>query len=1136
FCQLPCAADLSCPEGSQCAERVTAEGEVAKVCAPDSGTCACSPAAAKGGWTTPCFVPAIGSSGLVVGKCAGTWTCSAGGCDAPQPATETCNGQDDDCDGATDEAEASGDLCDDGDPCTVGETCAAGTCSPGTDQCSCHSDGDCASGNACQGKWFCDKTTPQWHCATVPASAPDCSGLVTGPCATPGCDPKSGACLGQAKPDGSACDADGNACTVGDSCQGGLCQPGPKLPCDDGNPCTFDSCGAKGCGHQNTAGPCDDGLVCTSGDTCKQGACVGTAKACSDGNPCTIDSCDPSTGECATAPSQGGKCDDGDACTQGEVCAGGQCGGGKAATCSDSNPCTDDSCDPKQGCVHTANSAPCDDGKACSQGDTCAGGTCQPGPSVCDCTSQADCDAKQKADPCLGALICNLAAKEPTCVPKPGAAPLCPAGGPCATATCEKGVCGQKPSADGTACSDGQACTSGDACKGGACQGSAVACDDGNACTVDACALSGGIPTCSHTASAGACSDGNPCSVGDTCTAGKCAPGPQKDCSDGTACTIDTCLPASGACAHDSAPLQGKVCSTGQGACGPATCSGALCLAAAATPCDDGNPCTADSCTPDVGCTFVPNTAPCNDNNPCTIQDACKGGKCAGGKPNPCDDGNACTDDSCAAPAGCQHAANTATCDDGDACSVEDHCKNSACASKPLDCGDGNPCTVSTCSAGLCSPQVAVADGTKCKGKSACVGQATCQAAVCVDAPANCPAKKGQEIVPVAIPSTFAPAQTLFDPYGFHEVKLTVATSDWTKYLELVAKVQQTNTWFQAQATFDGKDYGQVGIRPFGFGSLTVNPQKPNIRVKFDAFVEDQTGPDDVHSLRFKPSGQDRTWLKQILGPVIVQQAGGYGPRFSWVRIWVNGQPYGLYQMIEHVDKHFYKVNFGNNDGNEYQRKKSCMGLNCPGGNCGNLPSYYVGDPGAATELVEAATLAQSEPDASLPAKLAARIDLASLYAEYAWEAISSDFDTLSAAGQNYTIYVNQLTAQMEFIPTGQDLNQGLNGSWYDLWKPWGPPCNWCGARVDAMYSRIASHAVLKPQLVAVMQKIHCGLYAPATFVPIIQAYKKLLWPDLTQDPKGYLTPAQINKAYDDLVAYVQKRSVYLDGIIGVCP
>jgi hypothetical protein len=89
---------------------------------------------------------------------------------------------------------------------------------------------------------------------------------------------------------------------------------------------------------------------------------------------------------------------------------------------------------------------------------------------------------------------------------------------------------------------------------------------------------------------------------------------------------------------------------------------------------------------------------------------------------------------------------------------------------------------------------------------------------------------------------------------------------------------------------------------------------------------------------------------------------------------------------------------------------------------------------------------------------------------------------------------------------------------------------------VDDLYTRIVNTASLKAKLVATMQKAHCGLFATQAFVPMILAYKKLLWVDLTQDPKGILTATQIETAYKELIDYVQKRNIYLDTELGVCP
>ena len=47
--------------------------------------------------------------------------------------------------------------------------------------------------------------------------------------------------------------------------------------------------------------------------------------------------------------------------------------------------------------------------------------------------------------------------------------------------------------------------------------------------------------------------------------------------------------------------------------------------------CDDGNPCTKDTCDPTVGCVFDPQDGvPCDDGDPNTVNDRCLNGVCVG--------------------------------------------------------------------------------------------------------------------------------------------------------------------------------------------------------------------------------------------------------------------------------------------------------------------------------------------------------------------------------------------------------------------------------------------------------------------------------------------------------------------------
>jgi len=339
--------------------------------------------------------------------------------------------------------------CDDGNECTTNDHCDGGRCI-GTPACGCTSDADCLpfeDGDLCNGRLRCEGATcvvdpatvihcepPAWkpclsaRCvpetgACESAPAPDgtacddgnacteqdrcangeCAGIPRvcedhDPCTADSCDPKSGGCVFVPANDGKPC-SDGNACTTADVCSGGTCA-GKPVNCNDGNPCTDDACDPKtgACVYTPNTAPCDDQNACTLNDACSGGKCIGSPRVCDDVNSCTADSCDPAVG-CVFVPANDGKtCSDGNLCTTGDVCSGGKCVG-KPKNCDDQNPCTDDSCDKKTGaCVHTPNTAPCDDHSVCTTGDACSGGICTGTPIVCndhnECTTDT-CDAQK---------------------------------------------------------------------------------------------------------------------------------------------------------------------------------------------------------------------------------------------------------------------------------------------------------------------------------------------------------------------------------------------------------------------------------------------------------------------------------------------------------------------------------------------------------------------------------------------------------------------------------------------------------------------------------------------------------------------------------------------------------------------
>jgi len=734
FCGGACSEDQECPWGFTCKEATTVDGVLLTQCVADAGVCPCTGKSVELGLWTPCSV----SSDW--GVCDGKRVCQEGGlsdCDAPVPVEETCNGLDDDCDDAVDEAtERGGDsinLCNDDNGCTK---------------------------DICSGEEGCTYE------------------LLT-----------EGECL------------DGDACTIGDHCEEGVCV-GLPIVCDDDNPCTDDMCdGLGGCLNENNMADCDDGDPCTVADQCEDGECAGTGIPCDcqadedcvfleDGDLCngtlycTLEEwpyecatepgtmiecpepadgpdavclkafCGPETGECSLVPDhEGYACEDGDACTIGDTCVEGVCTAGVPPICKDDNPCTDDSCDSLEGCMFAPNTQPCEDGDVCTTGDTCVDGVCTGAePLVCDdgnvCNGAESCDSNAGCQPggplvcddgdvCTGIESCDPAdgcqlgqplvcadgnvCTDDSCNPDTGCLftdnqAQCDDGNECTAGDlCEDGACvyaspticdddnlcttdscdpdiGCVFNINTAPCDDGDLCTTGDHCDLGSCKSSGqLNCNDNNDCTDDACDPNAG---CTFTPNSDQCDDENACTVNDHCFNGTCIFDQMADCDDGSICTKDYCDQNAG-CQHD--PLEspcddGDQCTTGD------VCVDGQCTGAAPLLCDDGNLCTDDLCEKDTGCQHIPNSLPCTDNDACTSDDVCGGGDCQPGPALDCNDDNVCTDDACQSDKGCVFVFNSLGCDDSDACTQNDGCVDGDCVGgPPPDCDDGNECTADSC-------------------------------------------------------------------------------------------------------------------------------------------------------------------------------------------------------------------------------------------------------------------------------------------------------------------------------------------------------------------------------------------------------------------------------------------------------
>ncbi|MFT5433761.1 MAG: hypothetical protein ACI9OJ_004469, partial [Myxococcota bacterium] len=254
-------------------------------------------------------IPTNDVGGIDTGDSVATSEVDAEGADVIDALDSQCT-SDDDCDddnpctqdlcafgGDCKHIAASG-VCDDGNPCTIGDVCDGVTC--GGDELVCDDDNPCTSDGCSAALGSCAYVNNVLSCIDGnPCTLMDsCAGGScqagngkecddSNPCTDDACNQQTGDCVNLNNSD--PCD-DGDGCTLVDVCIGGDCVAGTPPDCDDSDECTSDSCNPETgfCAYTMSGGPCDDDNPCTAEDTCSGGTCSGLGGVdCSDDNPCT---------------------------------------------------------------------------------------------------------------------------------------------------------------------------------------------------------------------------------------------------------------------------------------------------------------------------------------------------------------------------------------------------------------------------------------------------------------------------------------------------------------------------------------------------------------------------------------------------------------------------------------------------------------------------------------------------------------------------------------------------------------------------------------------------------------------------------------------------------------------------------
>jgi spore coat protein CotH len=148
-----------------------------------------------------------------------------------------------------------------------------------------------------------------------------------------------------------------------------------------------------------------------------------------------------------------------------------------------------------------------------------------------------------------------------------------------------------------------------------------------------------------------------------------------------------------------------------------------------------------------------------------------------------------------------------------------------------------------------------------------------------------------------------------FNAAVLHDIKVDMGPRDWFDLKDSF----RDDYFYPADVTIDGERVPQIGVRSRGQGSRS--PIKPSLKLDFNKYVSGQRYRGQK-SLAVKNLTQDVSMLRDYLAMSVFEAMGIAAPKYSFARMSVNGEPMGVFNIVEDVEEPFLDSRFGQSGGN----------------------------------------------------------------------------------------------------------------------------------------------------------------------------------------------------------------------------
>ena len=232
--------------------------------------------------------------------------------------------------------------------------------------------------------------------------------------------------------------------------------------------------------------------------------------------------------------------------------------------------------------------------------------------------------------------------------------------------------------------------------------------------------------------------------------------------------------------------------------------------------------------------------------------------------------------------------------------------------------------------------------------------------------------------------------------------------------------------YIKANAIIDGQTFYNVGVKLKGNSSFNNSSIKKSLKIDFNKF-DSTLAWNNLKKINLNNGFKDPTFLREKVCLDFLNTHGANAPRCTYANVYLNNQLWGLYTLVEEIDKTYLKDHFANKDGNLF--KGDPHGDLKYFGN--NLSSYYPKYELHTNEtvnnwndLLNLISILNTTPTASLETSLANVLEMDSWYKVWASNILFANLDSYQGSGHNYFIYHNTANDKFEYI--AWDVNEAF--------------------------------------------------------------------------------------------------------------